>query len=53
MYDDIINQIAYTVILDDTFIKGVFEYSGHFGVSFFAVLGIVIGVKFLKSAFDL
>jgi len=53
MYDDLVDMIAYQVILDDAFIKSVFEYSTHFGAAFFGVLGIVIGVRFLKSAFDL
>lgn len=53
MYDDIINKIAYSVILDDTFLNGVFKYAEYFGVPFFVMLGIVIGIRFLKNAFDL
>lgn len=53
MYDDILNSIAYRVVMDDKFIDGVFKYAEHFGISFFAVLGIVIGIRFFKSVFDL
>ncbi len=53
MYDDVINKIAYDIILNDSFINVVFEYAKYYGTSFSVMLGILIGVRFLKIAFDL
>lgn len=53
MYDDILNDISYSVIFDGGyFLNCVFTYAQNCGLSFFALVGIYIGAKFLKSVFD-
>ncbi len=52
MYADVINEIAYDIILNDSFINGVFKYAEYYGVSFSVMTGLLIGIRFLKNAFD-
>ena len=53
MYEDIINSISYSVAFDTGYLtKLIFSFAQAHGLSFFACLGIMLGVKFLKDSFN-
>lgn len=54
MYDDIIENIAYSLALegmDGVMLRMIFQFCSANASSFFALLGILIGAKFLKDSF--
>lgn len=54
MYDDIINSVAYSIVFDGNFfIDSVMNYCNANSLPFFSVLGVYIGVKFLKDSFSI
>ena len=53
MYDDIISNISYELICDYVnFNNSIFSFCFMYASDFFAFLGIMLGVKFLKDAFN-
>lgn len=55
MYDDILNNIAYSISvggLDSLLLNSIFSYCNAYSLSFFSFLGVCVGVKFLKDAFN-
>ena len=53
MYDEIINSISYSIAFDNnSFVTSVLEFCNANSLSFFGILGVIVGVKFLKSAFS-
>lgn len=53
MYDDFISNISYSLIFDFVnFNNSIFSYCASYATYFFMFLGLMIGVKFLKDAFN-
>lgn len=53
MYDEIINSISYSIAFDNnSFVTSVLAFCNANSLPFFAILGVIVGVKFLKSAFS-
>ncbi len=54
MYDDIISNIAYSLVFDFNSVnESIFTFCHLHGMAFSAILGFALGVKFLKKSFDL
>lgn len=53
MYDDFISNISYSLIFDFVNLNNsIFSYCASYATDFFTFLGLMIGVKFLKDAFN-
>lgn len=56
MYDDVMNNICYSILLsgtDSDILFAFFSYCNIYCYAFFSFLGISVGFKFLKDAFNL
>lgn len=52
MYDEIINGISYSMSGDSSYLGSlIFDYCQYYSIPFFGLLGIMLGVKFLKDSF--
>lgn len=52
MYDEIINGITYSISFNNGYLSSlIFDFCQANSISFFGLLGIMLGVKFLKDSF--
>lgn len=54
MYDDLISTVSYELICDFVELNDyIINFCSLYGLSFFAMLGIALGIRFFKDAFNL
>lgn len=52
MYDYLINGISYSIAIEHGYLGSlIFEFCQANAISFFGLLGVMLGVKFLKDSF--
>lgn len=53
MYDDILNSITYSMVFDfGRFHDVIFAFCGTYALDFFEMLGVALGIGFLKKTFS-